>query len=315
VYTATNYQPIFKFLNEKWSKALLEDGNVRLATLYEFRCATDYKGKILDEDEGKVFVMNKSDINKTLHVLTSPNLHIYSSSQYLFSDTYSQSVEDGKDTCVMISNPIEFFKIVSKAVGFDEPIQNPCNYEGRQFPEDHIIFRSNILSLAFQKPPEYKNHREYRSVWRNVIENNVKGFSKNIPEVTPFCIKVDIDAVDTNVIKGDGVKKQIEIRVILKDESKPMILRYSRPFELFTPIIFQQDSEEEELIGFTQEARDRKYRLEYVSSFGGLGGIATVNSKNGPKIVTHFHYLKKVEKIVISTVDSPRDIPGYTSFP
>lgn len=315
MYKATDFQPIFKFLPEEWSRALLEKGNVRLATLYEFRDARDYSGKIFDEDEGKAFMTSKVDLKRTLCTLTLPNLHIYSSSLYLFSDTYIQSVEDGKNSCVMITNPTEFFQKVSNNFGLGEPMQYPCNYEGRIFPEDHKIFRSNKFSLAFQKPVEYKGHREFRAVWREMLDDNKRGFSKNVPEVIPFCIKVDIEQVNPNIINGEGKKKQIEIKVIHNDGSEPMICRYSRPFELFTPVLFQNESSDEVLIGFTQDAPDGNYRLEYASSFGGLGGIATVNFKSGPKVIANFQFLSKVEKIVVSTVDAPMDTPGYTPFP
>lgn len=51
--------PAFKFLSSQHARALLDNGNVHLPTIQEFRDPSRYKGKLLDVREGQVKLVSR----------------------------------------------------------------------------------------------------------------------------------------------------------------------------------------------------------------------------------------------------------------
>ena len=227
--------PLFKFLENKHKKHadnLLQNGNIRIATLHEFRNSTLYKNTTSDENEGKLWIDNYYNLyegyakkangllpffypnHRVIKIYNDryaghidlPNMHIYCTSMRLFSGSILQAASEDKHACVMIYNPEKFFKVITKAISLPFIKSDCCVYRGKnlqaRFIEEidpHLHsetnkYLKNFFNIAFLKPQEYSNHTEFRTIWSDI---------KNLPyQYTAQFLKNKSDHNHNNRVKA-----------------------------------------------------------------------------------------------------------------
>jgi hypothetical protein len=281
--------PIFKFLEKKYINSTIIDGEIRIATLHEFRDKEKYKGKIFDDKEGILTIINKYSFEKIkeecgglLHYKeTSINInlsnykilkkkillenhYIYSVSSNLFTDSFLQAIEDSKNACVMIVFPKTFFQKVTfnmkmaQFIGFKK-----CLYTGKILTEINPIknsksdyFLNNKEEILFLKPNSYHRQMEARAVWKSFEKEINYIFIKNTT-LTPYMreIVIDMDSYD-NILS----KSKFKITVVKKN-GKDAIGYIERPAELFSPVIFLWKTDKI-MLGFRSETTPKKYKID-----------------------------------------------------
>ena len=150
--------PAFKFLSREHACKLLDNGNVHLPTIQEFRDPNRYKGRLLDVREGQVKLVSRythyeglaKDAHGTLPRFYPPdqrldvsnmeyaeelefsNAYLYCTTGRFFSDSLEWAIGEKRDSCVLITDFEAFLRRVSDALshlqlrGFGE-----CLYIGR----------------------------------------------------------------------------------------------------------------------------------------------------------------------------------------
>jgi len=194
--------PLFKFLNrKKYSEKFLNEGSIKIGTLYEYRNCEEYTKKVLDEKEGQFeitaiidseedmigkdlsgfgfYMMGKPEKNKfRFRNITfnsnrnDPNCYIYSTSAAFTTNVLKQAIDDGYISCVMIHEPFSFFSRVSENFQDSDFMgYHPCIYVDRKIELNYKSDseRLDLLSKlpgALIKPPDYKNQIEVRAIWK-----------------------------------------------------------------------------------------------------------------------------------------------------
>lgn len=263
--------PVFKFLSHNHAQSLINDGNVHLPTLHEFRDDKAYKGKILDTEEGKIQLLNYYDCyeglaknadgalplffppyhkisalqNNFQQHLEASNIYIYCVTRFLFSDSLKWAAEEKKDTCVLIT---DFEKLLSHVTSNLEDVKfhsvGECKYLGRTIEENNPgpqsltnYFLANNHQIAYLKPKEYKEQREIRAIWYSDSKEKVAPITKNIENVNSLTIPVDISGINFDEIKEGKIK--LGARIHKRDKKEPAEYVIEKPFGFCTPVIFR----------------------------------------------------------------------------
>lgn len=337
-------QPLFKFLSDGHGQDLLKKGNVRIATLHEFRETGE--GNIKDPNEGKfdlinhytLFKGNPTDAFGLLRTryadkqyievqdetipsrIDVPNHNIYSTSRYLLTQTFTQSRKDGKKACVMIKEPELFFNAITKHFGFEDGLLRGCDYGSRILVEQNPTKDSetekvlkNLLALAYIKPPRYSTHYESRILWQNTKNINISAKMEDIPVLSNYCIEIDIKGIRTGALTKPEKRERVKVVTILKDNEE-VTFTIAHPFMLFTPIIFRRKGIDRDLLGYAQPLKNRSIEMHGASIIGGLGSSVTISSGKTDWFVLQYHYLDNIEKIIMSTYEEPYEKPKEGGF-
>lgn len=232
--------PVFKFLSHEHAQKLLNNGNVHLPTLHEFRDKSVYKGKILDTEEGKIQLINyygsyeglAKDANGTLPLFFPPyhkisafqtkfqqhlqfsNILIYCVTRFLFSDSLKWAVEEKKDTCVLITDFEKFLSLLSSIL---EDVRfhsvGECNYLGRIIEEKNPgaqsltnYFLANNHQIAYLKPKEYKEQREIRAIWYSESKEQITPITTDVQNISHLTLPVNISGISFDEIKEGKIK-------------------------------------------------------------------------------------------------------------
>lgn len=172
--------PLFKFLMSNYAEKMLNDGEIRLSNLYSFK-SNNFGGLIDDSTEGEVNIINLYDEynglaedveclillmlgkgyknlkNITLqNDLKTPDALIYCTTAYLFSDSLSWAIEEGKESCIMITDPDAFFSLIHQHIkdGYKYYRYGSCLYiktDYGDFREDNPD-KSSLTNLILHDP-------------------------------------------------------------------------------------------------------------------------------------------------------------------
>ena len=176
---------LYKYLPKEFAVAMTETGTIKIGTLFNYRKEEKFGCKVGDESEGKITKQLKGPITVSQEshpkflkemnlvfqdpqhikgsidfVQTSENLYVYSVSEVLSRDLMQ---EFGYNSCVEISDPNIFFKMVSASFpsasfcGFHK-----CVYDKKIIPHDTEILISPALLKSKEK---YGNQNEVRALW------------------------------------------------------------------------------------------------------------------------------------------------------
>lgn len=283
------WYPVFKFLSKKHAAALLERGNVHLPRLASFRDAEKHGGLIGDEYEGSLQIENKytyfagrvKDAEGLLPLKFPPykrmvlhnctlcesieltNAFVYCVTQFFLSESLKWAIEEGKESCVLITDPIRFSSEVSKHfTEVDLCDFNSCSYTGRHIretdPASHSLsncYVEDLQRVAFLKPEKYEKQREARAVWfwRGASPNARIGtpepsempepeyLNRDIPSIRDLCIPVSFKGIRSELLstKNDHTAR-VGLITHLKSSDKPQECFITSPRELFYPVVFQQ---------------------------------------------------------------------------
>ena len=280
--------PIFKFAESKFSKEFIDKGQIKIGTLYDYRNEEKYSGKICDNKEGNktisVRIENVSTkgneflkhgipmggdgniklSNSTITLdLNSKNCYIYCTASELLSDTLIQYFEeDGYDSCVMITQPNEFFKELDKSFEFGTFINFfSCLYGSRNInlnweQDKEYIKVLKSFPASILKPKEYFHQREIRAIL-SPNTDSIKPEIIEIPSLTKYLIDINFDDFDLGVLKGKKTNNRIGVRIKMNDGKPDALFSIKYPNEMFSPIIYGID---ESLLGFKFGTKAETYK-------------------------------------------------------
>ncbi len=199
---------IYKFLKREYAEDMVCKGNIRIATLHEFHDTVQYSGSIADAHQGEKTLYTRKDIiegsqkdlpdfaQESLHVAGKVNLPntIFekfeeSPNCYIYCTTLKRDVKywlsTGKDTCVKIKDPIEFFKIVTDSVADKAEFVGfaKCIYVHSRAFDTQTRYTDHPALL---KLSDNSKQREVRAIWKAKVPP-VEPFIITIPKIIPLC--------------------------------------------------------------------------------------------------------------------------------
>jgi len=190
---------MFKYLKKKHALSFVNDGKIRIATLYEFRLNEKKNLEIFDHDEGKITVYDDNLIFDTAYpesvqkqsklvkqflsntkgvrvtatgatlaiINNSPNLYIYSLSKEYSEITMKKL---GYDACIEIINPSYFFLELNEILYYRKLIKqfavSECIYQSRKMHHSKV----KNLHPVWIKDEYFSYQKEIRAVWEPVNE-------------------------------------------------------------------------------------------------------------------------------------------------
>lgn len=281
--------PLFKFLEERFAIEMIRVGSLKIGTLYEYRDAERYSGKILDQGEGKRktkiaierFEGTGDELNEKIGLFTgagqvrlygssvqinesNPNCYIYCTTSAFFSDTLHQAIKDGKEACVMITDPEQFFRDLSVHIPEKRFTGTyPCLYGKRDynlsFENDQEALRQlRSIPPALVKPSEHWPYREVRSIWES-NEDTLQPFYPKVGELSKYLIRIKFDEINLDVILRQESGYKFGVKIILKSGTFSTF-SIETPNELFTPIIFgEEDEHTSAMLGFIPQTRGNTF--------------------------------------------------------
>lgn len=200
---------------EQYAIKMLEEGNIRLGTLYEYR--DHWNDQVKDTDEGK-FSESQKDKNVTLRegdehgllsemfqakdgaVLEFHNMHVQRDSTVPDNNIYCTTLEASEevmrqfecDACIEIFDFRGFRDAIIQTLRkYNHPIMMHvtanCIYEGRNVDYNSIINPDRIPLGYWLKSPFYAPQKEIRTVFVSLDQKGVKSpIIINVPEIKQF---------------------------------------------------------------------------------------------------------------------------------
>lgn len=215
---------LYRYSSQKYNTRLLENGRVRIGTLYDYRSEEHVSG-ICDTKEGTKTIYHgflnwslsdeipgqPSKDFKALVALgivdpenpiggfsnivvqrefNDRNCYIHCTSMKLGRQVMEEF--EGADSCVMI-NPKRFYRnltrAINKVVEVESPIHIIVDYQPREqcFSEDDLG-----LSGTSIKDPSYSGQYEFRTIWYPKSEVELKPIILAEPSLVHYCQAVEI---------------------------------------------------------------------------------------------------------------------------
>lgn len=254
--------PAFKFQSTEYAKNMLEDGQVYLARISDFRDPSKYGGAIFDDREGQVSLINVInptkctggykfdglDIYPKRIDLSVDDAYVFCCTKYFLSDSlrWAMNEETPKDCCVLITDVDEYIRRISEShrdiLSFDAALE--CQYIGRdiavtsQMPYSFTQrFIDNPKLAGFVKPDRcgYKEQRELRLMWSPTSAQDFgKGIAKNI-DITDLLLPVHFEGFDKNF--SSLSVNTVGATIVTKDGSPSPSYQVTTPAEVLTPVI------------------------------------------------------------------------------
>ncbi len=197
---------LYKYLTRAYAEKMVETGEVRVATLYEFQNTEQYGDERGDNAEGRRTVYSTESFDeRTIPAFAkdtliknplgvpfkvqnvelrlerqSPNLYIYSTCQVFDRALFPQFK---CDACVLIRDAQRFFIAITehlKTAGLVSELLHvgPCRYQPRL--EHHTV--ETALHPALVKDPKHAHQREVRALWQPATDK-VEPVVVVVPEV------------------------------------------------------------------------------------------------------------------------------------
>jgi hypothetical protein len=173
--TDRNYKlPLFKFLKTEHAEDLIKNLALRIGNISFYRDPR-HGGLISDEFEGIALFKEEQRINGLLTTHTQDtkiqidNVYIYCTTQSLLSDSLNWALSENKDTCVLITDPVDFASsICDSTSNLTFGSGGPCRYEGRSFSLSDargIELFEDIINITLLKDKIYARQHEFRFAW------------------------------------------------------------------------------------------------------------------------------------------------------
>jgi hypothetical protein len=202
----------YKYLKKEFLRGMLNNGTLRIGTLYDFR--TQEGKEIRDENEGKAveteIIAGEKKTYKTVNDLpekltkyitgnnifdvTVGNWTMHTPREaedvYIFcltKDADKQKMQNfGYDACVEILDIVKFSVVMAVELFLNGKIKYPfttggdCIYNERKFSALDPAESSKIFRL---KEPKYAHHNEYRIVMQPTDGSEIKPFNFDFPDL------------------------------------------------------------------------------------------------------------------------------------
>ncbi|MCV9917823.1 hypothetical protein OIU19_03375 [Pseudomonas sp. BT-42-2] len=237
--------PIFKFQKKSHAEMML-DNKIFLSNMDHFRDAAKTSGLIHDEYEGSTIIVQGE--NEILFQVR--NRLIYCSTSHFLSDSLFWAQSEGKECCIMITDPDEFYRRVSAAkdIRLQREYSGPCEYVERI--EEVIQRYEKIMpdrlakKICRQKHIKFKDQKETRGIWipPEPISKTCIGQTLTV-EVSDLLVWMDFSSFDEEKFRQGA---QILITTHLKSgESSSFTASYPR--EILSPVIY---NDPEPMLGY-----------------------------------------------------------------
>ncbi|PML05226.1 hypothetical protein [Vibrio lentus] len=204
-------KPIYRFFPEKWQAESLCNGNVWISTLETCR---QYEDPLQGDSEEATHTYNSghvvggSDDPAFMAVASRSGIDLRGNcSDIIIKDcTNIQKLRDAyvlcttrefkpqnlSDTfgnyCVKISNPSEFFKLVSATLNKQSPIREGGMGLVQYKDRNYTGLQSTPGPIGFVKPEDqYSSQKEFRMLWVPQTSDVINPFLLECPDVSKLC--------------------------------------------------------------------------------------------------------------------------------
>lgn len=252
---------LLKFLPIKYARRMLRKGEVRVATLREFRSTRSYSNRLLDIGEGDLLItlrgQHKASVNDlplfgAPGVLTGsvefkgelsvklswPDSNIYCTSGAFFTTTVRQARDDGKDACVCLLEPQRFFEAFAHTAVGKPILVAHCKYSPRHLIVDsanyHHFREALEIPPVMVKPVKYRDQREVRAVWEPRPSPTHQLLTP--PGISDAVVMIRYGDVDVDAILKPKRAVRVGVRIKRKAGSSGHF-SVKIPGELFTPVV------------------------------------------------------------------------------
>lgn len=210
--TSTSISPWYKYLPRKYARSLVEEGKVRIGTLYDYKSVEMHGDEVGDRTEGQLTEWSAdkkpkraSEANRLEKMAIkagpglilannyveikheSPNVYLFCASEVFSTEIMirmSADCNDQYDACVMITDPASFMKEIVEAFKDEGKFIDGfrCVYMGRR---QH--YSVNAPHPATIKDPRYQYQAEVRGIWEPLFKNSIDPKILIVPEIRRFC--------------------------------------------------------------------------------------------------------------------------------
>jgi hypothetical protein len=204
-------QPFYKYLPKKYADMLLNEGVIRIGTLFDYRRIEELGPASGDKKEGIVtqffeaskrmgsteefpeFVTDNLNISGNIKMTAEPgfrlNVNRSTTDFYIFcaSAKYDEKAmkEFGYDACIFVEKPKSFFRCLSRKMNFRSSFVGffPCMYA----PRDYQHTTKSIPNPALLKTPDYEYQNEVRAIWKPTMEGAIKPVTLTCKGLSGYC--------------------------------------------------------------------------------------------------------------------------------
>jgi hypothetical protein len=180
----------YKYTTRKWADGMIEQGSIKLGTLYDFR-GKEHAGDVADPDEGRAWTHEDYDPLKRLrlsnefraknHIMTancyainryeSPDAYVYCLSNCLFPGEMIRRINPAYDGVIRV-DVVRFFTHLLEYLAKNDlsrgtSFVNLCRYSDASPHDDDFQHRT----LALEKHLKYSYQRELRFVFQPTRTN------------------------------------------------------------------------------------------------------------------------------------------------
>jgi hypothetical protein len=218
---------LYKYIKREHADLLVHQGRMRIGTLLDFQNTEKHRAEVGDSQEGRRTTVVRQDpsgitridnlivqgsILKNIVVKGAEVAAVYSQEVspqfYIFCASTTKDREAmekmGYDTCVEITNPVLFLKLLSQRSELSAKIApipgghfviGPCQYLPNlalsAAEANNSVIGGGPVPIFFQKLPEFAYQTEYRAVW-SPREPNAEPILIQCEEIRALCRIVDI---------------------------------------------------------------------------------------------------------------------------
>lgn len=197
-------KPVFRFMEKEYANSFINDGNIRLGTLYHYGQEND--PEIGDSEEGSfILVGQRPRLTTFANVKTGFNYYVLSAASIESSEVRQYKLKN-YDACIQITEPEQFSEAIRRHLSAKSKDYGLCNYS-----KDRVVLANvpafynfetrdlkmmvdlhlsiGLKSKYFLKKESYSSQDEFRFIWET--GSDVKEpLNINCPEIRNFCRRV-----------------------------------------------------------------------------------------------------------------------------
>lgn len=280
--------PVFKFQKIDHAKMMF-DGTVRISKISDFRDKEKHKNQILDEGEGTAIFIGH---NYTTQIEIN-NQYIFCATEHFLSDSLLWAISEGKECCVMVTDPEEFYKRITNNahVGLTHSGSAPCTYvTTRTFTHEayfqFLAKNNNLNDICFLKPYQYLSQRETRSAWQPQEDTNAECLYIQA-DIRDLLINIEFKRITESKFHSG---KTVTVTTHLKNK-ETRIVNIKTAQSVHTPIIIKLN--DVDCLG---------YRISGTNAISNGKASADVAAMyfDGNMLIAGINELKDIEKIEFS---------------
>lgn len=287
--------PLFKFVQVDHADQLLKHGHVYIPALEDFRDEKKYGGKIFDPKEGMAYFTQQSKNTPEIQIkhctkIALSKFFVFCLTRNFDLESLTWAMSDGKKCCVMLAEPVQFFKGVNDR--FDDTNffgALPCLYSGRTISEDDHTYEAvafntphfpfvidDFFNRAFRHPlwaayikdSSYAQQQELRGVWgfKNIDAPKVSAIQATKCD-TGKLILIHFDKMFGYEAKSPNIK--FRVRALSANQEELLSISFESLEHIFSPIVFKTYDSNELMLGLCSSTNI--FRGGNVN--GGLGSI------------------------------------------